>query len=337
VYLGLPTAANVPVVYGSVIANPGSTGNVTLTPANATKLTFVAGRSVEQGSSSGSAAHGITIGGNASLPAGATYTVASAATVIGTLTIDEDAELLLAAGVLVDSATDTTNSHTGASSKVVLTGAASTNGASLAGEGVVKAGATTITGGASGSWQAVGASSTFAIAVDAITASAAAALTGTDDDGAITVEGGRLTVIGKIDVATKGTITLKADSGGTAGSLLLKGGTVAGNLLTNSSASNPVTIGAGATAANFLLYATADSGKVKAAAVTKADGTSAIATATGIVVQGTVDSSAGAALGNIGGGDAADTKDVLITSKTTAANALVIVNTDALKVIVPNS
>jgi hypothetical protein len=321
VVLGLPSG-EAPSVYGSVIAN-NDANNVTLTPETGTQLAFSTSRTITQGAT-GNNAHGITIGGKAGLPAGATYTVASEENKVGTLTIDTDAELVIAAGVLA-----------GAESlaQLVLTGAAGENGASLAGAGSVKAGATTITGGASGSWQVVGAG-TVTISQDAITSNAATAmLTGTtDNSAAITVEGGNLTVIGKIDVATKGTVTLKANSGGTAGSLLLKGGAIPGNLTTGAT-TNDVAIGT-ATNENFELYATTTD--TKKALVTKADGT-ALASDTGIVVQGTADSSSGVALGNIGGGDEAGTKDVLITSDVTATNALVIVQSDALKVKVPNT
>jgi hypothetical protein len=220
VLLGIPTIAPAPAVYGSVIANPGSTGNVTLTPAANTKLMFAAsGRAVEQGAVSTNA-HGITIGGNASLPAGATYTVASEDGKVGTLTIGKDSELLVADGVLgANAEADSDNSFTSTSAKLVLTGAATEKAALLKGAGSVKAGAVTIVGGTNG-WEAVDTGTdTVTISVNTITSSAdSAVLTG--------ITGGATAP--SITVAAAGTLTIAADTAinlASNGSIVLAKGT----------------------------------------------------------------------------------------------------------------
>jgi hypothetical protein len=218
VYLGTPTASGVPVVYGSVIRNPADdTDNVTLTPAADTKLTFTAARTITQESSaSTAAAHGIEIGGAASLPAGATYIVASAADTVGTLTLANNAELLVADGVLGASDTaDTGYGHDGSSSKLVLTGASGANGAKLDGAGSVKAGTVTIVGGTAGtaSWQAV--TGDITIEADTITAASSGVLTatgGTANPSITVAAAGTLTIAGNTEIALKGDGTTSVGS-----------------------------------------------------------------------------------------------------------------------------
>jgi uncharacterized protein (DUF697 family) len=219
VYLGLPSAQP---VYSSVIHNPGQTGNVTLTPAINTTLTFATGRNVSQ-SGTGST-HSIAITGKASLPAGAIYTVASTSSAIGTLTVN--GELLVAAGVLGGDEEDDN------SAKLVLTGAAGTDGAKLAGAGAVKAGGTTIVG-STGGWQAV--TGNITIEADTITAASSGVLTGvTSGTPSITVAAaGTLTVATgtTIGLATNGSIVLTKGAGADPGPAVT-GGTL--NLATTS-------------------------------------------------------------------------------------------------------
>jgi hypothetical protein len=281
-------------------------------------LTFAAGRRVSQGAV-GSNVHGITVGGELGLPSGATYVVESEDGKVGTLTIDESAVLTLGAGVLAGSdASNTTTAET--RSSLVLTGATGTDGAVLAGQGTLVAGATTITGGAeSGTWQAVDTTgaSTVTIEADRIEASAATvSLTGTTDNGAvINVTGATLTVVGQIDIGTKGTVTLTGNDDGTGGSLLLKGGTVPGALRVSGESTN-VTIG---TATNALTPAGGTDNTD--AAVTK-DGA---AVAAGIVVTGAADETT-TTLGTIGGGTTAGDNDATITGSATSTNAATIVS-----------
>jgi hypothetical protein len=219
-------APNVPVVYSAVLKADGEDG-VTLTPEATTKLTFSAeGKGVtQQSSASEPAAHGITIGGEATLVASATYTVASEDGKVGTLTIADSAVLTIGAGALLDGFDNTTDSAV-----IVLTGATGENGAKLDGEGTVVAGATEITGGgSSGLWQAVGADTTIVIAVNSISGTGDdAKLVGVTDDGAvITQKKGEsaLTLIdATIDLSTKGKLTLEGDAH-TPGTLVLAGAT----------------------------------------------------------------------------------------------------------------
>jgi hypothetical protein len=185
IVLGTPVTGGAPAVYGSVIDTyEAASAGVTLTPADDTKLTFTAARTITQDSSSGSAAHGITIGGVAGLPAGATYTVASGENKVGTLTLDTGAELSLASGALLPDGNELSDP---AQSKLVLTGAAGENGALLKGAGKVVAGATTISGG-TGSWQAVDAGGNVEITANAITGTSTdAAFVAAANAGAITV------------------------------------------------------------------------------------------------------------------------------------------------------
>jgi hypothetical protein len=245
VHLGTPTASGVPVVYGSVIRNPAAdTDDVTLTPANNTKLTFTATRTITQDSSaSTAAAHGIAIGGEASLPAGATYIVASAANTVGTLTVDTGNELLVADGVLgASQPADTGYGHNGSSSKLVLTGASGANGAKLTGAGSVKAGTVTIVGGTAGtaSWQAV--TGNITIEADTITAASSGVLTAVTGTAkpSITVP-----LTGELTIAAATTINLAGTSSAEIGTITLTSGTGPGKL-TFAANTSKVLVGAGA-------------------------------------------------------------------------------------------
>jgi hypothetical protein len=239
VYLGLPAAAGVPAVYKSVIYNPSevATEVVVLTAAAAnTKLTF--GDSSENPprlitqANSGTGAHGITITGKASLPAGATYTVASEANNVGTLSLGTNAELSLAAGYLVSADEDKANGLTTASpsSKLALIGASGTNGAILAGAGKVIAGGSTIVGGTNG-WQAVDSNSStvpVTISVDKIESDASTtaltAVTGTSQPSITVAAAGTLTIAGNTEIALAG------DSSAV-GSIVLKYGTTGAKIV----------------------------------------------------------------------------------------------------------
>jgi hypothetical protein len=218
IVLGLPTAANVPAVFGSVIDSYGAEeAGVTLTPADGTVLTFTAPRTITQ---SGSGGHGIKIAGKAGLPAGATYKVASESDKVGSLTLDTGAELLLASGVLLPGPNEL---DTAAESKLVLTGATDSNGALLKGDGTLKAGAAAIVGGDNG-WQAVG-TGAVTIAADKIEAAAVltSGATGTVDP-SITVGNGSLTVAAStvIDFTTVASLVVeKSASPVIAGTVIL--------------------------------------------------------------------------------------------------------------------
>ena len=243
-------ATKIPAVYSAILG--GYTDGATLTPAANTTLTFGANgtKSITQ---AGTAGHGITIGDNAVLLPSATYTVASEAEKIGTLTVDTNATLIIIEGVLAGA---TGADNTAASAKLVLTGAATTNGALLTGAGSVVAGGTTIVGGDDG-WQAVG-TGTVTIAVDAITASAATAvLTAQHANSAITVAEGETLFIAAntaITVVTQGSIVLKKQTTGTNGAAInlsattakidgLTGGTSNRTLLTSNIANATYTVG----------------------------------------------------------------------------------------------
>jgi hypothetical protein len=303
VVLGTPTDAGVPAVFGSVISNfDAGAANVTLTPADDTKLTFNAARSVTQESSASSDAnHGITIGGKAALPAGATYTVESEENKVGTLTLAASAELSLASGTLLPGPGSNTL-EAEAESKLVLTGGAGVTGAKLDGAGKVILGNASITGGASGIWQAVGASTTIALSVTAITGTGTgpvlAALTndsavitlgkGTHDDG----DGETLTVSNAtIDLSTKGAVVFPYVAT-TPATLVLKGGT---------STLGALKLGAG-DAGNANENLTAGGHSV---AISGAD----------VVVKGAT-SSADAVAGLISGGAVAIANDATITGQT---------------------
>jgi hypothetical protein len=104
---------------------------VTLTPTANTTLTVAeSGKSVTQ---AGTAAHGITIGGTATLVSGSTYTVASEASKKGSLTVDADGVLTLGGAIL------SPEGYTHAEPTIVLTGATASNAATL----VLKGGGTT--------------------------------------------------------------------------------------------------------------------------------------------------------------------------------------------------
>jgi hypothetical protein len=190
--LGIPATQTAD---GYIIAN-SSEALVTLTPATNTTLTFNTSRVLVQDAVATNA-HGITIGGNATLAAGAAYTVASAANKVGTLTIDTGAELTLAGGETP--------------AKLNLTGASSTNGAKLVGTGKVIAGSTEI----AGTWQAFDGSATATVTISAnsITASAVTAILTGGASGTITVaRGGTLLVAANtaINLAANGSIVLKS-------------------------------------------------------------------------------------------------------------------------------
>jgi hypothetical protein len=202
--------------------------DVTLSAAVTTTELTVAADGIGQ---AGTGGHTVTVTGEATLGAGATYTVASAASNVGKLTLVADAKLNLAPAVTTPAVT--------AAAKLVLTGEATGKAAILAGAGSVVAGATAISGGTNG-WEAVGSGSTpsIIISADAISGTGTTpALTAVDATSAVTVAaGGTLTLTGAgITLATsKGKVTLKggAKLQGTgsvaAGDTAITGGNVAG-------------------------------------------------------------------------------------------------------------
>jgi hypothetical protein len=265
--IGTPSP-NAPDVYNTVIINSGTGTDLTLTPAAGTVLTFSASTSGKGITQSGSGAHDIKIGGAAALIPGSTYTVLSAASAVGTLTIDTDATLTLATGVLL---AENPSGITATTSGLVLTGAAS-DGAKLVGTttGSLKAGATTITG----TWQAVGAgtvtiaaSSTSASSITATGSSVLTAGTG----GVITqgaVSGNNLTI------GADTTINLVGNEGTALGKLVLTGhastpGEIVLTHATTSIVKTGLTAGNGAfTAAATIGTKTFAAGTAGAAAIT---------------------------------------------------------------------
>jgi hypothetical protein len=189
--------------------------------------------------------HGITIDGNAVLVASATYTVVSASTTVGTLTIDEESTLTIGAGELLTGFNNTTDS-----ASLILTGAAGEDGAKLSGAGTVVAGATTITGGASGLWRAVGASTTIVIAVNSISGTGdEAKLVGVTHDSAIIKQnkgGSASTALtltdATIDLSANGILTLEGDAENS-GTLVLAGATSVISTGTGTSGSGITSIG----------------------------------------------------------------------------------------------
>ena len=320
--VGAPVAG-VPDIYSTILkADDGA--DAVLTPAANTTLTFTASGKVLTQGASGTNNHGITLTGGATLISGSSYVVESAADKIGTLTVT--GTLTLGPEVL-----EPTGYENEAAPKLVLTGAATTNGALLKGSGSVVAGGTTIVGDDDG-WQAVG-TGTVTIAKDAITASASTvALTAQHADAAITVTASRLAVTGEITLATgtKGKLTLKGDDT-TAGSLLLKGNANNAGKLRVAADSNTVKVGATVTSSDFLIFAASGMSATTQAYVTAANGTG-VTPANLSVNGGNTDASSGTTLSSITAGNEVDTKDVLITGQVAEANALTIANGAYVKV-----
>jgi hypothetical protein len=274
-----------------------------LTPGAGTTLGFSTANGITQAGTPGT--QGINVAGDATLTG--TYTVSGGtATTGGILSVATGGTLKVDGKLSLDS-----------------TGAGNTAALTTTGTGKVVAGDTTIAG-AGISWTVTANTGKVDITPNALTASVAGAvLTPSGSAGIITVAAGkRLTVIGKLNFGTYGTLTLMgAAAPASPASLLLKGGTIAGNL-TVGSGTNGVTVGASASTANFLLTPAGGSGATDAS-VTKADG---------MVVEGTTGGNAtsGDVLGSIGGGAA---NDVLITAPATANNSAI---TAGWKVQVPN-
>jgi hypothetical protein len=232
-FLAHGAPADIPGVFSAIIANFDE-DDVTLTPTANTTLTFGANgtKSIAQ---AGTAGHGITIAGNATLVPAATYTVASADSAIGVLTVG--GTLTVGDGLLTGLPEGVDNTAS-TSAKLVLTGATSTNGATLKGAGTVVAGGTEIVGGTNG-WQVVNSAGTDTVTLkaDAIAASATTAVftaVGSDKDAIITVpEAKTFTIEANTTVDLKGTdssvvgsIVLKgADSGTNGGTLAFAKGT----------------------------------------------------------------------------------------------------------------
>jgi hypothetical protein len=245
-------APYVPNVYSEIIGNKATADvDLKLTPTVANiVLTFGSGGSITQSSA---VAHGITITGIAGLTAGATYTVASEASVAGTLKIDANSTLELADGLLASTAKErelgASALNLAANSSLVLAGSVSTTdtsaGATIKGCGAsgVKAGATTITG----EWQAVGVAGTnvtikaTAAAASSITASAATVALTAGTGATITqaaVADNNLT-IGE-DTA----IVLGGDATAALGKLILTGGATPAKLVFEKADSAAVQVGA---------------------------------------------------------------------------------------------
>jgi hypothetical protein len=340
-------AAAIPAVYSGILANFESS-DVTLTPALAgTTLTF-GGTNTKSLTQSGPTGHGIEIGGKATLIPDATYTVGDrTASVGGSLTLDDGAELIIGKGILAtlkgNNAVGGGIDNADTSAKLVLDyiGDGDTNANALGtGTGAkITAGATTI----SGAWTTYGLTlgqgviaGNIAIEQDAITAGVGLKLAG-GTGAAIGVttaagasEAAKLTVNGVVDLGTAGTVTLTGN--GTAGAaILLKGGANAGSLIVDSAnLTNAVDVGSDVSVTNFLVMPSGGSDDTNAK-VTK-DGSTKVGT---IVVTGAAaggDASGGTALGKIGGGGTADDHDAQITGPTDASKASVITKGSLVKV-----
>jgi hypothetical protein len=307
----------------------------------ATSLTFTKGatangRGITQKPTT-TGAHSITTTGDVSLVAGSTYTVNSASSSVGTLTVTSET-LSIQDGLLANDdgyGADANN----VSAKLVLVSDTSTNGAKLDGEGKVVAGNTEISG--ANGWQAVGtgSNSKIIISVDTIDAQVSAGtgdvagiLTAITTAATITVKnGGTLTVEhGTIDISAASTSFVLEGTTGAGSKLLLKGDGTAPGLLKFSGQTTDVTIGTTNTT-NFLITANTKA-QATNAVVTKPDG-QAIVAGDSIVCKATAtDASSGSVLGTIGGGAA--TKDVLITGPSGQNSATFLADS---KVKVPNS
>ena len=248
--VGTPVAG-VPDIYSTILkADAGA--DAVLTPLANTTLTFTeSGKVLTQGAS-GTNDHGITLtSGKATLISGSSYVVASEANKKGTLTVT--GTLTLGPEVL-----EPTGYENEAAPKLVLTGAAETNGALLKGSGSVVAGGTTIVGGTNG-WQAVDdGTDAYTIEANAITAAGGGgAFTAKDADAAITVAAGSTLTIAAdttITVADQGSIVLKKQTTGANGAAInlnattakiagLTGGTSDRTLTTGNIANATYTVG----------------------------------------------------------------------------------------------
>jgi hypothetical protein len=293
---GVTTGTLAKVAAGSSVAGDLTAIIAAFVDADA-KLTVVAGAKV----------NGLTF------PAATEISSALAAdtVTIDNLSLNGEKTLTVPAGKTLG--VNATKTITVSDGTLVLTAAASTGGAKLAGTGKVIAGAAEIVGGTAG-WQAVGASGTVSITADTIASSVVAAeLTAQDAASAITVAAaGTLTVNGVITLAaSKGKVVLTGSTT-TAGALLLKGGTNPGTLVVDAASTTAeVTIG---TLTNSLTDGSATATTI--ASVTK-DGT---AVAAGIVVKAAADATA-SLLGSIAGGTTASTNDAFIKGPATAVNS----------------
>jgi hypothetical protein len=214
--------------------------DVVLTPAANTKLTFSASPKGITQSAVGTNAHSIAVGGTATLVSGTTYTVASEATKLGTLAVSTSTDELTLGGGFLDGDGDPVPGGTHSSPAVLLTGAASTSGAKLTGEGSLVAGGTTIVGGTAGTagWQVSG-TGTVTIATDTITASAPTAV--------LTAVTG--TTPPTITVAAGETLSIGADTTVKSGFIALGTGTWTATSAATTIGESIITLGANASAA----------------------------------------------------------------------------------------
>jgi hypothetical protein len=327
--VGTPVA-NVPDIYSTVLIgnDAGTGGTLAAGTANGATLTFATTGITQDAPAAND--HGITITGKVAAIPLKSYTVASASSKVGTLTVDTGAVLTLDAGTLAPYNSYATGLESDWTAKLVLTGAATANGALLKGAGSVVAGGTTIVGGTNG-WQAATGSANVTIAKDAINVASGGTLTAQDADAAITVTASRLAVTGEIVLASgKGKLILKGDDT-TAGSLLLKGHASNAGKLRVAVDSSTVKVGATVTNSTFLIFAASGMSATTQAYVTAADGTK-VTPANLSVNGGNTDASSGTTLSSINAGNEADTKDVLITGQTAEANALTIISGAYVKV-----
>jgi hypothetical protein len=287
--------------------------NVIATSSAITSLSSVTDFVVAKGNvitlGSVTVAQNITVNGTLKVPSGAATFAPT-----GDIVVDAGGELNLAGSANLTVAVGKT---------LTLNGAASTGGGKLTGEGTLKVGKTTITGGSDNGWQAVGTGTSIAIGPDTITGTGTGATLkaiGTGDNGIIAVAAisgtdAMLTVTSAtIDIDTGGNVTLTGndDSDDKTATLLLKGGSSAAALLIDSTKDTPViTIG------SMGLVIGGSDGTTNPAEIKVGNGTTTSATVTNVVVLAAdADVSSAKLVGKLGAGGTATTYDLSIVSGT---------------------
>jgi hypothetical protein len=277
----------------------------------------------------------LTLSGNATLStASGVITVGSTGTLVvkcnaaapkDNIIVEAGGELNLATGAVLTLT---------AGKGLTLTGATDDDGAKLTGAGSVVAGGTTITGGASGEWQAVGDNTTIEITADNITGTGTGAtLAGVANDSAaidvaaVAADTADITLTvtsATIDIGAFGVVTLtgNADNTPVSAIMVLKGATANPAALLFDVDTNGVDI---ATLVSGATKVTIDNGTDKPAEI-KLGGASITAVPTsdtGVVLKAVnADiSSIERVAGKLDAGNTSSTYDLSIVSVTAATNA----------------
>jgi filamentous hemagglutinin len=261
------------------------------------------------------AANALTIG-NLTVPSGEVFEVPNTKTV----TVAATTALTVEAGATLELTGDLV-----ATGDVVLTAASGTGGALLTGAGEITAGATSIIGGATNGWQAVGSASEITITEDTITGSnGAVTLKATVADAtaiiAVTAasSGKTLTVTtANIDITVGGKVTLTG-GGSAAATLLLKGAnTNAAALVIDTSQGTQVTT------VTSKLEIGGPSGSTTPAEI-KINGVAISASPTTVVVQAASNDATSVTLvGKLGAGNTVTITDLSIVSAATATTTTI--------------